>query len=738
MTSRHIIAATTLIAAFAAGATEDVYTWKGDNSTGKWPNAANWTPETGSSYPQSDDVAILPNGSVVQLNSEGACISNITVATGDSATIKTDYATSPRIVYAREVAGGGTLNLEGVYLYGRGSSLLIIDNDIVLGGTAENRFVKNGSWNNIVNGNISGTGTLRFGQSGNNSTSYHLLCGDNSGFFGLVYVEGGMYDRLRFGSSSAGSKNARWVFRGSTAGMVNTSFASDGTLKFGSFYTEEIANNLSHLRFNDKNITLEIGALNGMYNDQPVTDRITLTLGDANNAKEKIVKVGTGTLQLGDTRHYNGTIISNGVVEAVHSAAMTKGTLTFDGGSLKYGERLYSNDSLADVAWGSQSIKNSTKDIVINTAGNNVAYTTAIDSSNVGGLVKKGEGTLDVQGYSTYAGKTIVSNGTLKVGFEYSTTAGVSREWEVENGAKLEVELRSRLANAHAGESALLSGIPSGSTVNLSNVNYTGIPRFTEVTTFSGTVNFCNSLDNSGSNGAGGFVGSASPVGSNAIDWGITGEPAFANTRVFNIEGSGNGNAANFGALRLTSSNAMVYVKYRTTLNIGALGKESVLNGKFEMNASNDITVNSTGGTLTLGEGFGVVATGGAEYTGTATFNITGGTFVNNADLSAYTVNIASGVTLGGTSAFGDVDLSVNDVVAPDVASITDKTADCPILTAKSFSNIGSSANLNALLAALNENETKGSWKVRRVNNGDGTQSLVLRFVKKGFVIIFK
>ena len=117
--------------------------------------------------------------------------------------------------------------------------------------------------------------------------------------------------------------------------MVNTSFASDGTLKFGSFYTEEIANNLSHLRFNDKNITLEIGALNGMYNDQPVTDRITLTLGDANNAKEKIVKVGTGTLQLGDTRHYNGTIISNGVVEAVHSAAMTKGTLTFDGGSLK-------------------------------------------------------------------------------------------------------------------------------------------------------------------------------------------------------------------------------------------------------------------------------------------------------------------------------------------------------------------------------------------------------------------
>ena len=738
MKAKLAIATTTLIAAFAAGATEDVYTWKGDNSTGKWPNAANWTPETGSSYPQSDDVAILPNGSVVQLNSEGACISNITVATGDSATIKTDYATSPRIVYAREVAGGGTLNLEGVYLYGRGSSLLIIDNDIVLGGTAENRFVKNGSWNNIVNGNISGTGTLRFGQSGNNSTSYHLLCGDNSGFFGLVYVEGGMYDRLRFGSSSAGSKNARWVFRGSTAGMVNTSFASDGTLKFGSFYTEEIANNLSHLRFNDKNITLEIGALNGMYNDQPVTDRITLTLGDANNAKEKIVKVGTGTLQLGDTRHYNGTIISNGVVEAVHSAAMTKGTLTFDGGSLKYGERLYSNDSLADVAWGSQSIKNSTKDIVINTAGNNVAYTTAIDSSNVGGLVKKGEGTLDVQGYSTYAGKTIVSNGTLKVGFEYSTTAGVSREWEVENGANLEVELRCTASFVHAGETALLSGVPAGSTVNLSNTDYRGIPRFTAVTTFTGTVNFFNARDNSGDNGAGGFVGSASPLGSNDIDWGVVGEPASANTRVFNIEGSGDGNVANFGALRLTSANAMVYAKYRTTVNIGELRKDSVLNGKFEMNASNDITVNSIGGTLTLGEGFGVVANGGAAYTGTATFNITGGTFVNNADLSACTVNIGSDVTLGGTSTFGDVDLSKNDVVVPDAATITDMTADYPILTATSFSNIGSSANLNALLAALNENETKGSWKVRRVNNGDGTQSLVLRFVKKGFVIIFK
>ena len=737
MTSRHIIATTTLIAAFAAGATEDVYTWQGDNATGKWPNAANWTSETGSSYPQSDDVAILPNSSVVQLNSDGACISNITVAAGDSATIKTDYATSPRIVYAREVSGGGTLNLEGVYLYGRGSSLLTIDNDIVLGGTAENRFVKNGSWDNIVNGNISGTGTLRFGQNGNNSSSYNCLNGDNSGFAGLVYVEGGTYDRFRFGSASAGSENARWVFRGSQAGMVNTTLASDGTLKFGSFYTEQIANNASHLRFNSANITLEIGALNGMFNDQPVTNRITLTLGDANNAKEKIVKVGTGMLQLGDTRHYNGTIISNGVVEAVHSAAMTKGTLTFDGGSLKYGERLYSNDSLADVAWGSQSIKNSTKDIVIDTAGNNVAYTTAIDSSNIGNLVKKGAGTLDVQGYSTYAGKTIVSNGTLKVGFEYSTTAGVSREWEVSDGAKLEVELCSRLANAHAGEAELLSGIPAGSTVNLSNADYRGIPRFTNVTTFTGIVNFCNSLENSGSNGAGGFVGSVSPVGSNAIDWGITGAPASAGTRVFNIEGK-DGMTVNLGAFRLTSANAMVYAKHSCNINIGALAKESVINGKFEMQDSKNLAVSSAAGTLTLGEGFGVVATGGAAYTGKATFNFTGGTFVNNADLSAYTVNIASGVTLGGTSTFGDVDLSVNDVVAPDAATITDKTADYPILTATSFTNVESSSNLNTLLATLNENETKGSWKARKVDNGDGTVTLKCVFVKHGFVLVIR
>ena len=144
--------------------------------------------------------------------------------------------------------------------------------------------------------------------------------------------------------------------------------------------------------------------------------------------------------------------------------------------------------------------------------------------------------------------------------------------------------------------------------------------------------------------------------------------------------------------------------------------------------------VKSGVGKLAIGPGFSAPE-GSSVNVNAGVFEIPSG--MTSTDLPSY-VTIASGVTFTGEGTFGSVDLSVNDVVVPDAATIADKSREYPILTATLFSNIGSSANLNALLAALNENETKGSWKVRRVNNGDGTQSLVLRFVKKGFVIIFK
>ena len=759
MKAKLTLAITSILAAVMAWSSQDTYRWNGDNSTGKWLTENAWEAvgTVTSTYPQSDDVAILPDGTSILLNGDGACVSNITVAAGENAALKTDAGNASRTIYAREISGGGTLTLQGIYLYGRGSSTLTVDNDLVFGGSLENRIVKSKGYNNIINGKISGSGTLKFATaaSGATSSSYQQVNGDNSGFSGLVYIDGGTFDRFHFGRAESGSENARWVVRGTQPGLVMDDFDSPGVIKFGSFYTEEIANDKSYIRLNSHDNTLVIGALNGRYNNVDVTDRITLTLGDANNAKERIVKVGTGTLQLGDTRHFGDTIISNGIVEAVHSAALTKGVVTFDGGSLKYGDRLYTGD---DAAWGSQSIKNSTKDVVIDTGTNDVIYATAIDSSNVGGFVKKGAGTLEVQGYSAYAGKTIVSNGTLKVGFQYNNTDGLGgRAFEKSNDAALEITLYNP-STTHANEATILTGIPNGSTVNftVSNDDGRGLPRFTEVTTFSGILNFMTSKTTSG--GAGGLVGSAATLGSDSIEWNITGEPVNAHTRLFDVEGVNSGAVAKFGALRQTSPNGMIYSKYgNNTLKIGALGKDSVINGQIETYSSdNAVTVQSIGGKLTLGENFAVVANGGTEYTGTATFNITGGAFENNANLSAYTVTLSDGVTLSGTGTWPasmslpasysvpakpgettqltniDVDFTNGVSLMIDLDGF-DKTAtgvEYDLLVAKSITGVPD----KSLLDSINSGDTKGRWKFS-CKNGN---TLVLRYAKNGMMIIFR
>ena len=758
MKSKLTLAATTLLATFAAWAYE--YTWTGSAGTADWATSDNWSPsDGGTSYPSSGDTAIVPAaGATVKLDDSGATIAKLTLNGDLTLTCSTVSDNGSGDLHVGEVDGTGKIILKnGSIANIRGTTLTLTNNVVVADGTDNNRM--SGYESPIeFSGSLSGSGTVTF--HGWWSNGGVKISGDNSGFTGVGIVDSDGNNNTCFYAPCAMSASADWIFQGTT--KKNRIFFDDqgsdaaNTVYLGSLTATDLRSDGAYVRVNiDKDgrttgidrfkTILEIGGNNH-------DSQFLQTMGDATYGVQTPVclrKVGDGTLTIYEPRHSYGTEINGGTLEVTSTnsiRSLTDNVITFGGGTLKYGTMTKSStntdlDTPVPVTtdWSSRiGFAANTADISVETTGADVSWATPIPATHAHGLVKKGTGTLEVQGYSAYTGKTTVSGGALKVGFQYTSANGISREWEVADGASLEVELHSSGTYFHAAESALLTGIPNGSIVNLSNADYRAIPRFGDVTTFTGTVNFCNSLDNSGDNGAGGLVGSSSTLGSNGIDWGVVGEPDSANTRVFNIEGSGNGNVANFGALRLTSTNAMIYAKYSSTLNIGALGKESVLNGKLEMNGSSNLTVNSTDGTLTLGEDFGVVANGGAEYTGTATFNITGGTFVNNVDLSAYTVNIGSGVTLGGTSTFGDVDLSDNDVVVPDATTITDKTADYRILTATSFTNVESSSNLKTLLATLNENETKGSWKARKVNNGDGTQSLVLRFVKKGFVIIFK
>lgn len=165
-------------------------------------------------------------------------------------------------------------------------------------------------------------------------------------------------------------------------------------------------------------------------------------------------------------------------------------------------------------------------------------------------------------------------------------------------------------------------------------------------------------------------------------------------------------------------------------LNILGTKGDSYLNGTF-LNKS--VTITKTGaGKLTMGPGF-------AAPEG-STINVNEGAFAMDAGMTAADLppylTIANGVKFTGEGVFGAVNLSVNDVVVPDAATFTDKTATYPILTATSFS--GTSANVTTLLNTLNANEKSGSWRVRAVPTGNGAYTLTIVYAKSGFMIIFK
>ena len=90
----------------------------------------------------------------------------------------------------------------------------------------------------------------------------------------------------------------------------------------------------------------------------------------------------------------------------------------------------------------------------------------------------------------------------------------------------------------------------------------------------------------------------------------------------------------------------------------------------------------------------------------------------------------------GGEGAFGDVDLSKNDVVAPALTAETDKTTEFTLLTATSIA--GTSATMTALLNEVNASDKKGKWKLVKKSNGDGTVTLKCVYGKNAFVIILR
>ncbi len=139
----------------------------------------------------------------------------------------------------------------------------------------------------------------------------------------------------------------------------------------------------------------------------------TLTFGPQSNITDNgnhlslTMNASNGTLILGCSDGYTGTTaIDNGILSLANSAALAgNGAISFGGGTLQF--------SASNMVDYSSRILNSSGAISLDTNGRSVTLSSALSSTNTGGLSKVGSGTLTLSASNGYTGTTLVSGGTL-------------------------------------------------------------------------------------------------------------------------------------------------------------------------------------------------------------------------------------------------------------------------------------------------------------------------------------
>ena len=697
------------ILATATWATD--FVWTGNTQHAEdWFDPDNWE-VNGSptdTYPQSGDTATFNKAATLNVNSDitvGTLIlnANLTHRRDKWLTVGAIEGDGEIILMNR----GRLRNISGTAVECN-NDIRIVSPD---GTDWDNRnampWIQGNGANFDIKGRLLGDGHVFFTMSGYVGVR---LYGDNSGFTGTIHVDSNGSNRMKFGEAQAGFANGKLMLYGSTNDN-GTMLFSDGVIHFGSIYTKDYATG-AKFRCIDKNNTLVIGNLNSP------DDRITLGMGDDANTHAKIIKVGTGTLELGPTRHRNGTIISNGTIRVTHPDGICHkdSSLAFDGGTLQYGANPLddNNPVTKDV---SAYVKDSAEFISVDTDGHDITWSNSAMYNNnpdAKGFVKKGEGTLELSGSNR--------DGTWKFFSDATKTNRIDGGTLVIRNAK------------YNNRYTLMSKILGSGTLKIASEEANGgiwlhgTDAFAE---FTGTLDWANELNESGY--ASGLrmadhINFEMPLAKLRV----SGNPAEP-TAIMKVETQYNPVSAHVtvDSFEHLHANAQIYSERSTwTLNLLGINGDSYLNGAFTGQAVNVVKAGAR--KLTMGSDFTALEG--------STITVNEGVFALDAGVTyaqySSILTIAPGVAFAGEGVFGAVNLSVNDVVVPDVATFTDKTATYPILTATSFS--GTSANVTALLNTLNAGETNGHWRMRIVSNGNGTYTLAIVYCKGGFMVILR
>ena len=409
------------IAAFAVLPTMATdYYWY-SSASGNWRDASNWSTSSseyvnaeGKFPTSSDNATIATPGLAINIAGGNADVNTLTVSedvtfSGDqTVTLSSNRKTiTGRSVVAQTITGVGVLTLNNVFLRSN-SAALTVDNDVVVSGAAG--FYANDKYTVTMNGDVSGSGLLVLYQYGNDDGT--TFSGDNSGFSGEVrFGQRNDYsrDRTKFASTTASFSGAAWYPKSiNKYDYNNPHFPSSGTYGIGSLF------GWLNVGEGTDGVVLEIGSLNEDCSAQVNMGAST----GGHTGYSTIRKVGTGTFEFSLLKSENGTPVIGDLEVVGGTLKVVPGSYTQVLPNSGHYISFKGAGATLDLPEGtdpSAKIRNSTSAIRVSEGNANATWTTALDSSNTGGLVKLGSGTLELTAVPEYTGATIVSAGTLVV-----------------------------------------------------------------------------------------------------------------------------------------------------------------------------------------------------------------------------------------------------------------------------------------------------------------------------------